>query len=183
MLQIFVFFLYFLIVFSLIWARLRFFKMDSGTALPLALSYDLAVAAQMLATAWSFYSVTDITKPALLFSGLLYMLSLMIFWWSIVTAKSLDFAFSSHVGNIVTSGPFGLFRHPFYVSYMVAWFSSTFLFNSLILWITLVYLVAFYVLSARKEERTIMLSEQAEKYQLYKRNVGMFLPRIKKWKH
>ena len=111
------------------------------------------------------------------------MLSLVIFWWSIVTAKSLDFAFSSHVGNIVTSGPFGLFRHPFYVSYMVAWFSSTFLFNSLILWITFVYLVAFYVLSARKEERTIMLSEQAEKYQLYKRNVGMFLPRIKKWKH
>jgi protein-S-isoprenylcysteine O-methyltransferase Ste14 len=170
------------IIVSLIWGRFRFFRINSGTSIWLAVTYDLAVAVQMIVTVWSFLNVTSITKLSLLVCALLYLLSLVLFWWSIVTAKSLDFAFSNHVGSIVTSGPFGLFRHPFYVSYIVAWFAGSWLFGSITLWATFLYLLTFYVISARKEERMIMLSDQAAQYQVYKNNVGMFLPRIKLWK-
>lgn len=182
MLQMAVFSLYLTIVLSLVWARFRFFTINVGTGRLRALTYDFAVAIQMLSTAWLFYNVTDITKPELIICALLYSLSLVIFWSAISTAKSLDFAFSNHVGSIVTSGPFGVFRHPFYVSYMIAWFASTWLFGTILLWLSFVYLMAFYVMSARKEERMILNSDQASEYQLYQQHVGMFLPRIKRWK-
>ncbi|WP_169819490.1 methyltransferase family protein [Pseudohongiella acticola] len=182
MFSLFVFSVYLLIVISLLWGRLRFFKVNAGTPTLAAWMYDLAVAVQMILTAYYFFSVTDVTKLMLGICLLLYLFSLVLFWWAIFTAKSLDFAFSNHVGSIVTTGPFGLFRHPFYVSYIVAWSGSTLLFNTPLLWITLIYLVAFYTLSARKEERLILKSTQAEQYQHYQQHVGMFLPRIKKWK-
>jgi protein-S-isoprenylcysteine O-methyltransferase Ste14 len=182
MLFLVAFIFYLLIVLSLLWARLRFFKVNAGTPRLAALIYDFAVAVQMVLTAYSFINVTDVTKLALGICLLLYMLSLVLFWWAIFTAKSLDFAFSNYVGSIVTTGPFGLVRHPFYVSYILAWTGSTLLFNSPLLWITLIYLITFYTLSARKEEGLILKSTQAEQYQHYQHNVGMFLPRIKKWK-
>lgn len=175
-------FLYLLIVASLIWGRLFFFKMAGGTSRFLALSYDISVALQMLLTVYGYIYGADITHPYAYLVPALYVLSLLIFWTSITTAKSLDFAFSNSVGEIVTTGPFGIFRHPFYVSYLIAWWASTILFNSPLMWATALYLTAFYVVSARKEERTILASGQSVQYQLYQQNVGMFLPRIKKWK-
>lgn len=175
-------FLYLMIVISLVWGRFFFFSLAGGTPKFLAYSYDLAVAVQMIFTIYGFIYVMDVTKPFSYVVAILYMISLVIFWSAIVTAKSLDFAFSKKVGDIVTTGPFGLFRHPFYVSYLIAWWASTVLFNSLVMWISVLYLTVFYVVSARKEERIILGSSQSEKYQLYQKNVGMFLPRIIKWK-
>jgi protein-S-isoprenylcysteine O-methyltransferase Ste14 len=108
--------------------------------------------------------------------------SLALFWWSIRTARALDFAFSERAGSIVIKGPFSLVRHPFYVSYMAAWLGSSILFSSPILWITLFILGAFYYLSARREEAVFLRGSQAEQYLHYQRNVGMFLPRISRWK-
>lgn len=170
------------IIVSLVWARLRFFRVNTGTAWWMALGYDLAVAMHMALTVWLFASVTGITESRLYVAAGLYTAALALFWWSIVTAKSLDFAFSEHVGSIVITGPFGLVRHPFYVSYMMAWVGSAWLFNHPVLWLTAGYLGAFYVLSAQKEERLILKSEQAERYRCYQQQVGMFLPRKRKWK-
>lgn len=175
-------FLYLLIVVSLVWGRLFFFKMAGGTSRLLAFSYDISVISQMVLTVYGFVYLQGVSQTWAVLVPALYVLSLVIFWMSIVTAKSLDFAFSNSVGNIVTTGPFGVFRHPFYVSYLIAWWASTILFNSLPMWITALYLTAFYVVSARKEERTILGSIQSEQYQRYQQNVGMFLPRIKRWK-
>ncbi len=173
------FVLYSAIVLSLIWARLRFFKMTSGTPRLSALLYDATVATQIVTTLVLMFTTSGKSLPLVAASICLYSLSLILFWWSIFTAKKLDFAFSNDVGNIVTTGPFRLVRHPFYVSYILAWLSSTFLFNSLILWITLLYLMAFYFLSARKEERVILKSVYSDEYRKYIQNVGMFLPGIK----
>jgi len=182
MLRFFVFGLFILIVFSLIWGRLKFFKVNSGTTRSTAFFYDMSVAIQMLSTIYGFIFVIDITKPSLWFCALLYILSLVIFWLSIREAKSLDFAFSNHVGDIVTTGTFSFFRHPFYVSYMLAWFASTVTFNSIYHWVTLVYLIFFYTISAKKEEGLILKSTQSESYKNYQQRVGMFIPRIIKWK-
>jgi protein-S-isoprenylcysteine O-methyltransferase Ste14 len=182
MLEMIGLFLYLLIVISLIWGRIFFFRMSSGTPGLLAFSYDIAVAVQMVMTVYNFYNVTDVTKLMSVLTPILYLLSLVIFWSSIVTAKSLDFAFSNKVGDIVTTGPFAIFRHPFYVSYLIAWWASTILFNSLAMWLTAFYLTAFYVISAKKEEKTILGSEQSVQYRVYQQKTGMFFPRITRWK-
>lgn len=174
--------LYACIVVSLIWARLRFFKMTSGTPRLSALLYDAAVATQIITTLVLMFTVEGRFVALIVLSVFLYSISLLMFWWAIITAKSLDFAFSDEVGRVVTTGPFKIVRHPFYTSYMLAWFASSFLFNSLILWITLVFLVAFYFLSARKEERVILKSAYSDEYRNYIKNVGMFLPRIRNGK-
>jgi len=171
--------LFLCIVISLIWARLRFFKMTAGTPKLGAILYDAIVATQIIATLIFMATSSGSFLPLLPATIFLYGLSLLMFWWAIVTARSLDFAFSDKVGNIVTTGPFRFVRHPFYTSYILVWVGNTLLFNSLILWITLGFLMAFYFLSARKEENVIMQSEQSSTYEKYIKNVGMFLPRIK----
>jgi len=171
--------LYVCIVLSLIWGRFRFFKMTSGTPRLSALLYDATVATQIVTTLLLMFTDSGKILPLVAASIFLYGISLGLFWWAIFTAKTLDFAFSNEVGSIVTTGPFKIIRHPFYASYMLAWLTSTLLFNSLILWITLLYLVAFYFLSARKEEAVILKSVYSNEYKNYVENVGMFLPRIK----
>jgi len=171
--------LYVCIVLSLIWGRLQFFKMTSGTPKLGALLYDAMVAVQIITTLFLMVTTSGNILPLVAASIFLYALSLAVFWWAIFTAKTLDFAFSNEVGSIVTTGPFKIVRHPFYTSYMLAWFASSLLFNSLLLWITLLYLVAFYYLSAKKEEGVILKSVYSKEYKNYVRNVGMFLPRIK----
>ncbi len=172
-------FVFVCIVLSLIWARFRFFKMTSGTPRLSALLYDATVATQIIVTIILMLTTSGKMLPLVAASFCLYAISFSLFWWSIFTAKQLDFAFSNEVGNIVTTGPYRIVRHPFYVSYILAWFSNTLLFNSLILWITLLYLIAFYVLSAKKEEGVILKSVYSDEYRKYIQNVGMFLPRMK----
>jgi protein-S-isoprenylcysteine O-methyltransferase Ste14 len=170
------------IVVSLIWARFRFFNISSHDSRISSRLYDPAVAIQILVTYYHLlYSPRDTIIPSSV--GLvLYAASLLIFWWAISTARNLDFAFSKTVGKIITKGPYGLVRHPFYLSYVLAWGASTLLFPSILLWITLLYLVAFYVMSARAEEKVILESEYSEEYAKYKQKIGMFLPRVTRWK-
>lgn len=126
--------------------------------------------------------VMDIIRLLLCFCAMLYILSLVIFRLSIKEAKSLDFAFSDHVGALVTTGTFSIFRHPFYVSYILAWLASTITFNILYQWITLFYLIFFYVVSAKKEQGIILKSMQSQSYKNYQQQMSMFIPRIIKWK-
>jgi protein-S-isoprenylcysteine O-methyltransferase Ste14 len=172
-------FIYTCIVLSFIWARIWFFNVNSGTHRLFAFFYDVSVAIQMISTLIFMLTGDGKSWPHMAAIIFLYIMALSLFWWSLLTAKSLDFAFSEKVGNIVTSGPFGVVRHPFYSSYIIVWLSSALLFNSPILWITLLLLTSFYFVSARKEERVIMRSGYSEEYGKYIQNVGMFLPRMK----
>lgn len=170
------------IIVSLVWARFKFFKVTTDGARSGARFYDPAVAIQILATYYYMsYGYQGTTVHIAVGIGL-YLTALTLFWWAIKTAKSLDFAFSSNVGEIITTGPFSIVRHPFYVSYILTWGTSTLMFNSIPLWITLFYLMAFYFLSAQREEKVIEKSAHAEAYAKYKNSVGMFLPRVTQWK-
>ena len=173
--------LYTAIVISFIWARYRFFKVDAAVPKKGVAFNDLAVTIQILTTYYLMTFDPSQSRELMYLACVLYMVGLSLFWWGIRTAKGLDFASSNNVGSIVTTGPFKYVRHPFYVSYMLIWSGSTLLFNSLFLWITLLYLIAFYTLSARKEEAVIRSSVYSKEYEIYMKKVGMFLPRIKKW--
>lgn len=172
-------FIYVCIVISLIWARIKFFTVNSGNHRIFALIYDFSVAMQIIFTLVLMQTSGGKSLPHVAAIICLYLIALSLFWWSICTAKSLDFAFSEKVSNIITSGPFRIVRHPFYTSYIIIWLSSALLFNSPILWITLILLTSFYFFSAKKEERVIMSSGYSEEYGKYIQNVGMFLPRMK----
>ncbi len=174
--------LYSILIFSLIWARFRFFQKNSTKFSIRVVLYDPMVAVQIIASIYYAFATQEsfeFISPTI--CAIILAISLCLFWSSVSTAKSLDFAFSNRVGKLVLVGPFSIIRHPFYLSYILAWLSTTLLFNSFFHWITLVYLVTFYISSARNEEKVILQTEYSEEYLRYRQNVGMFLPRIWKW--
>lgn len=171
-------------IFSLIWARLTFFKIKSSNTRLSAVLYDPVAALHIGATYYHLLaSNTSFGIWATLLACMFYIIGILLFWWGINTSKNLNYAFGSYSGTIITSGPFRYIRHPFYTSYMLIWLPGTLLFNSPLLWITLFYLVAFYLSSAKSEEREILSSESAMEYSAYCKATSMFIPRIKSWKN
>ena len=180
---IFLVLIYTYVILSLIWARFSFFNVKSSKARLSALLYDPIVAIHI--GLFYFHIFKANTYPqnwAIILACTTYIGALLLFWWGITTAKKLDFATGSFSGQIITSGPFRYSRHPFYLSYILIWMTSAFLFNSPALWITLIYLVVFYFSPAKSEEKAILKSEQADEYRTYYNKTNMFIPRIKLWK-
>jgi hypothetical protein len=68
-----------------------------------------------------------------------------------------------------------------YLSYTLIWIANCALLNSLVLWITLNAMAAFYTVSAKREEAAIWKASILANTKLIK-IVGMFLPRVTKWK-
>ena len=111
--------LYTAIVGSLIWARFRFFRICPGASKTSSKFYDPIIVIHILCT-YYYMLVLPIEKDFhSSLAAALYIISLTIFWWSIRTAKQLNFAFSDNVGVIITNGSYGLVRHPFYFSYIL----------------------------------------------------------------
>jgi protein-S-isoprenylcysteine O-methyltransferase Ste14 len=174
--------LYTTIIISLVWARFNVFYTPKHLT-TISVLYDSIVSVQILVTYYSLVmGALDPIIPIAFCIGL-YTCSLYLFWWSVFTARNLDFAFSNEVSRIIRTGPYYFIRHPFYLSYTLSWISSSLLFNSIGLWITLGLLVIFYFLSARKEEKVFNDSMYSIQYAEYIRSTGMFLPRVTQWKN
>lgn len=166
------------IILSLIWARLRFFKITSKKSKLVSYLNDPAVFVQLAFTYGLLWQAPQISTSATIAVVAVYSLALALFWWAIKTAKGLHFAAGDVKGQIVSSGAFGLVRHPFYVSYMMVWIASSALLGSLFLWASCVVLIAMYVHSAREEEAGILAGELGAEYQAYRVRTGMFVPRV-----
>jgi protein-S-isoprenylcysteine O-methyltransferase Ste14 len=180
--QLTLFAAYTTIIVGFIWARYKYFSIETNSSRRGSYFYDPIVALHIIST---FYEFTQPNNPNLLICSIsisCYLLGSILFILSVRNTNSLDFAFSDKVSNLITTGTYALVRHPLYVSYALVWIGSSILFNSLLLWITLAYLLAFYIISAIKEERVILNSEYSREYENYRQDVGMFLPRIKEWK-
>ncbi len=174
---------YITIIVSFIWARFRYFTFQSSRSRISSLLYDPVIGIHVSATLYFLIATPSTCSPINAISLVLYILCLALFWWSVVTTEHLEFAFSDHVGKVVTTGPFAYVRHPFYLSYTLVWFGSSILFDSIFLWITLIYLTTFYLTSAKTEEEVYLKSEYSREYRDYSQKVGMFLPRITLWKN
>ncbi len=166
------------IVYSLIWARFRFFKINNAKSKMISYFNDPAVFVQLIFTYGLLWSADSLTLIETAIAVTIYSFSLGLFWWAIRSAGELDFASSDSKGTIVTTGAFGFVRHPFYLSYIAIWLTSTILFNSIFLWISCLALIAVYLLSAKEEEKGIMSSALSSKYSTYRENVGMLFPKI-----
>lgn len=182
-LNVIIAFLYAAIIVGYLWARLKFFQISPSTPKHIASFYDPAVLIHIAVTCYFFYDFDTQHHPfRVLICIALLSSSLFLFWWSILTAKTLGFASTSEVKEMLATGPYAIIRHPFYTSYSFTWIGTSILFNSLILWFTLLYLLAFYYRTATVEEKIILKSAYSREYEIYRQKVGMFLPRIYKWK-
>ena len=171
------------IIVILVWARYRYFsKVDEGTIWRGRWIYDPVAFLHISLSFYLFFTTPGINLYAALTCFTLYVLGTILFFWSMRSGTNLKFASSNLGDQLVTSGPYRFIRHPLYLSYTLIWIASCVLFNSLLLWITLIALVTFYIVSAKREEAAIMNSEHSIKYKAYKNSVGMFLPRVTKWK-
>lgn len=176
--------IYVLIILILIWARFEYFEVDTKAAKITSYFYDPIVSVHILFTVYHYFWLQDVNTSAALqfFSVLAYTSGITLFLKSISVAQTRGFAFNGKIDQLITSGTYRFVRHPLYVSYSLIWLGSSLLFPSTLLWITLVYLVAFYVITAIGEEKAISASKYSREYQDYCRKVGMFLPRIRGWK-
>jgi len=181
-LNVFIGILYTTIIVSLIWARFRFFKIGPTTPKGIARLYDPAVLIQIVVTYSQLYSMELKLTAVTIAVSIFFSISLALFWWTIFTSRKIGFALSEEIERLIVTGPYALVRHPFYSSYCLIWIGSCLLFNSILLWITLIYLIAFYYEAAIGEENIILKSEYSREYEAYQKRVGMFLPRIQKWK-
>ncbi|WAN70258.1 isoprenylcysteine carboxylmethyltransferase family protein [Moorena producens JHB] len=111
----------------------------------------------------------------------IYIISLVLFWWTVKTTKDkpLSLCYSDDLPNhIITTGPYKLIRNPFYTSYLLCVLAGVFVTNNLWLLITVVVIFVPYYQVARQEEGKFLASSFAADYKVYKENTGMFLPNI-----
>ena len=78
-------------------------------------------------------------------------------------------------GALITTGPFAVVRHPFYIAYSVAWLAAPVATHGPLITVFAVFAIAIYIVAATREEH--QLSERfGEAYRTYKRGTGMLLP-------
>lgn len=106
--------------------------------------------------------------------------ALALFAWAAWTnrARRLGLAFAGAVPtHLQTRGPYGLVRHPFYASYLLAFVGGAVAAGTLWLLPALVAGALTYWQAAREEERTFAGTSLAGAYRAYAARVGMFVPR------
>jgi protein-S-isoprenylcysteine O-methyltransferase Ste14 len=79
---------------------------------------------------------------------------------------------------VCDAGPYQFIRHPFYLSYMVAFLSAAAAFPSSPTTAVSIACIGLFVYMAFDDERVLLRSELAADYQTYRKRVGMFLPRL-----
>ena len=117
--------------------------------------------------------------PLIPIAILLYVLSLLIFWWAINVNQTqpLSLAYSlDKPTHLVKTGPYNWVRHPFYTSYLCFWMAGTVASGQWLLLFSVVVMFYLYFTAAKFEEHKFISSDLKEQYQTYQNQTGMFLP-------
>jgi len=83
--------------------------------------------------------------------------------------------------SLVRHGPFAWIRHPFYTSYFLGWVSVAVLLQTWTSGLLAAAMCVFYAIAAFQEERLLASSPLAADHATYRAEVGMFVPRLRKW--
>lgn len=179
--KIIVLILYTTIIVGFIWARFTFFRSDHQSSKLVTILYDPIVFTFVFLSYWSLSTLKGIPTSKLIIGCISLTLAATLFIWSLKTAKGARLALNFDVDRIYKSGAYGFVRHPLYVSYSITWITIAAICDYTLLYLPLVYLLVFYLIAARKEEKKIMEGSHSEEYRHYKQNVGMFFPRVIRW--
>lgn len=100
--------------------------------------------------------------------------------WRASGDHSFGVALAPHAPELlVRRGPFRLVRHPFYVSYFLGYIGAALLLASPVSGAFALAMCLLYGAAAFQEERLIAGSALALEYAAYRREVGMFVPRLR----
>ena len=105
--------------------------------------------------------------------------SMLLFWWTILVTwrTKLAIAFGGEQSDFVkTSGPFGIVRHPIYLSYMLCWIGGAIVSNWPLTWCVPPAMFVLYWSAARAEELAFLSSSVQLQYREYARRTGQFVP-------
>jgi protein-S-isoprenylcysteine O-methyltransferase Ste14 len=119
--------------------------------------------------------------PAALCGAILAMGAVMLNEWTRRTVVDRHF-YVGLAGEVppalCDAGPYRYVRHPFYLSYMLAFVAVAVAFPSFIVSGVCVANIGLFVFMAIDDERVLLGSAMAADYQSYRGRVGMFMPRI-----
>jgi len=125
--------------------------------------------------------ITRVTLP-LAIPGLLgFVCSLALFEWALRTVRGKFFSLAwSHDTPqfLLTSGPYTYIRNPVYASYLLAYVGAAILFPGIATLGVLAMMGITLVMTARFEESKFQRSSLAAEYESYRRETGMFIPRL-----
>ncbi|UVK41089.1 isoprenylcysteine carboxylmethyltransferase family protein [Mesorhizobium sp. AR10] len=144
----------------------------------------MMISAAVIATALFFLAILWIeSQPAAAkIAGLaIELASSALFWWAISTSRKarLRFAFASdNPDSLLTDGPYGYIRHPFYTSYIIFWIGWGIATWSIWAVVPVAGIVAIYVIAALDEEKKFSRTGLAGAYEAYRRRAGLFWPRL-----
>lgn len=166
---------------SFFWGASKFFlAQDDGAKKGKLIITTLGLPSTFL-NLYFLHKTKDTLDIQNLISSFIYIVAILLFWRSIAIAKNskLSFAFSKErPSSLINDGPYKYIRHPFYLSYSLAWVAGFIGTLNIILCAIMLIMFFIYFKSAQKEEEIILSSELKNDYSNYKKNTGMFLPKI-----
>lgn len=163
---------------SYIWSTKNHF---SAERFPLgAKLVSAAVIGSALALTWTVSMAEQ--PPLFALAGLtLQALSAALFWWAIAASRAarLRFVFDAdNPAGLLTAGPYGKIRHPFYTSYTLFWTGWALASASPSSAAIVAFFAFAYTAAAREEERNFARSTLAAEYGRYRAVTGRFVPRL-----
>lgn len=111
----------------------------------------------------------------------LYAGSLILYWWTLRTARNhrLTFAYTRDTPEfLIEMGPYRYVRHPFYTAYTMCYLAAPVALMAWWLLPTAIFMFLVYRRSAVMEEGKFAGSELRAAYSDYARRTGRFLPRL-----
>jgi protein-S-isoprenylcysteine O-methyltransferase Ste14 len=154
----------------------RHFRRIGKPAAWMRVTASLAIPFALLNLAALFFR--DIRFPVS--ASILYAASLSTFWSSVsVSRGALAACGQSHVSfHLLKRGPYRLARHPFYLSYDLAWIAGFVATTWWALGLIAIVMAALYERFVIEEERGFLGSDLAEEYAAYKKRAGKYWPRF-----
>ena len=164
---------------SFIWGALRFFRSDDDSAKRGKLLISVTGGVFTIA---NVFLTLHIDPPSVWWGGFAsasFLTSIVLFWlsWSVTREARPDFAFSRESPSAVfRAGPYRYVRHPFYLSYLLAWFAACASPSHPLSFIAVAFFGILYWRAAKVEEQAILQSSLGEVYADYVRSTGFLWP-------
>jgi protein-S-isoprenylcysteine O-methyltransferase Ste14 len=121
-----------------------------------------------------------LNRTAMMAGMVFYLAGLLMFLWAQETLKRRPphLSFSDVVPDAFENGgPYRYVRHPIYAAYFLIWLGGPVATGNLWLLASALWMIASYAVAATEEEVLFERSPFAERYRVYSRRTGMFVPR------
>jgi protein-S-isoprenylcysteine O-methyltransferase Ste14 len=168
---------------SFTWAIKKHFRPNNQEKMPIGMRlislFGLISFAVQIMAIWlkdEFHLISSLV------GALSYLASLFLFYWAVKTTLEhrLTLAYSTDAPRfLLTTGPYGLIRHPFYSAYSVFWVAGFLATQQWWLLVPMTGMIWLYYQAAKMEEEKFSTSHILQKEFLeYRKQTGMFLPKV-----